>query len=186
MVAVGAFMGCVAVGLIVSLPVFLHPMSVDAGWSGTGISLAMTLDFVTMGIASFGWGLGGSFMPTVSLVSNGPARPDYRDNAVTGVVPSVRGYPSGAAAGLAGNLLSADHRDLSLPRPKGDGFCSLAHRALHHREATIDFEKVTLMTIWAEFSLDHDETSSTGVGAPEITFGLCPRRTSRLRRACVA
>jgi hypothetical protein len=36
-VAVGAFMGCVAIGSIFSLPVFLQPMSVATGWSRTGI-----------------------------------------------------------------------------------------------------------------------------------------------------
>jgi MFS family permease len=56
-VAAGAFMGCVAIGSIFSLPVFLQPMSVATGWSRTAISLAMTLDFVTMGVASFGWGM---------------------------------------------------------------------------------------------------------------------------------
>ena len=50
-------MGCVAIGSIFSLPVFLQPMSAATGWSRTAISLAMTLDFVTMGIASFGWGM---------------------------------------------------------------------------------------------------------------------------------
>ncbi len=56
-VAAGAFMGCIAIGSIFSLPVFLAPMSVATGWSRTDISLAMTLDFITMGIASFGWGV---------------------------------------------------------------------------------------------------------------------------------
>jgi MFS family permease len=56
-VATGAFMGCVAIGSIFSLPVFLQPMSAATGWSRTAISVAMTLDFVTMGIASFGWGM---------------------------------------------------------------------------------------------------------------------------------
>jgi MFS family permease len=56
-VAAGAFMGCVAIGAIFSLPVFLQPMSTATGWSRTAISLAMTLDFVAMGIASFGWGM---------------------------------------------------------------------------------------------------------------------------------
>ncbi|HEY3848745.1 MAG TPA: MFS transporter [Acetobacteraceae bacterium] len=50
-------MGCVAIGSIFSLPVFLQPMSVATGWSRTAISFAMTLDFITMGIASFGWGM---------------------------------------------------------------------------------------------------------------------------------
>jgi MFS family permease len=56
-VAAGAFMGCIAIGSIFSLPVFLQPMSVATGWSRTAISLAMTFDFVTMGVASFGWGM---------------------------------------------------------------------------------------------------------------------------------
>jgi MFS family permease len=56
-VAAGAFMGCLAIGSIFSLPVFLQPMSQATGWSRTAISAAMTLDFITMGIASFGWGM---------------------------------------------------------------------------------------------------------------------------------
>jgi MFS family permease len=56
-VAAGGFMGCVAIGSIFSLPVFLQPMSAATGWSHTAISLAMTLDFITMGMASFGWGM---------------------------------------------------------------------------------------------------------------------------------
>jgi MFS family permease len=56
-VAAGAFMGCVAIGSIFSLPVFLQPMSTATGWSRTAISSAMTLDFVAMGVSSFGWGM---------------------------------------------------------------------------------------------------------------------------------
>jgi MFS family permease len=56
-VAAGAFMGCVAIGSIFSLPVFLQPMSQATGWSRTAISAAMTLNFITMGNASFGWGM---------------------------------------------------------------------------------------------------------------------------------
>jgi MFS family permease len=55
-VAAGALMGCVAIGALFSLAVFLQPMSESTGWSRTGISTAMTLDFLTMGIAAFGWG----------------------------------------------------------------------------------------------------------------------------------
>ena len=55
-VAVGALMTCVAFGSMLSLAVFLQPMSVDTGWSRTGISTAMTLVFVSMGFASFVWG----------------------------------------------------------------------------------------------------------------------------------
>jgi MFS family permease len=55
-VAVGALMTCVAIGAMFSLAVYLQPMSVDTGWSRAGISSAMTLDFLTMGVAGFGWG----------------------------------------------------------------------------------------------------------------------------------
>src|SRR5271165_785034 len=55
-VACGALMTCVAIGSMFSLAVFLQPMSTETGWSRTGISSAMTLDFLVMGVAGFGWG----------------------------------------------------------------------------------------------------------------------------------
>ena len=55
-VAAGALMTCVAIGAMFSLAVFLEPMSVQSGWSRAGISSAMTLDFLVMGVAGFGWG----------------------------------------------------------------------------------------------------------------------------------
>jgi MFS family permease len=57
LVALGGLMGCVAVGAMFSLAVFLEPMSVETGWGRTGISFAMTLNFLAMGLGSFGWGL---------------------------------------------------------------------------------------------------------------------------------
>ncbi len=55
-VAAGGLMGCVGMGALFTLPVFLQPMSEATGWSRTGISTAMTIDFLAMGIAAFGWG----------------------------------------------------------------------------------------------------------------------------------
>jgi MFS family permease len=55
-VGAGALIGCVAAGSMFSLAVFLQPMSEATGWSRTGISTAMTIDFLTMGVAAFGWG----------------------------------------------------------------------------------------------------------------------------------
>jgi MFS family permease len=55
-VAVGALMTCVAIGAMFSLAVYLEPMSEASGWSRAGISSAMTLDFLVMGVAGFGWG----------------------------------------------------------------------------------------------------------------------------------
>jgi MFS family permease len=56
MVAIGALMTCVATGAMFSLAVFLQPMTDDTGWSRAAVSSAMTLNFLAMGIAGFGWG----------------------------------------------------------------------------------------------------------------------------------
>jgi MFS family permease len=55
-VAAGGLMGCVAIGAMFSLAVFLGPMSTATGWSRAAISSAMTLDFIVMGVAGFAWG----------------------------------------------------------------------------------------------------------------------------------
>jgi MFS family permease len=55
-VAVGALMTCVGMGAMFSLAVFLQPVAEATGWSRTGVSSAMTLDFLMLGLASFGWG----------------------------------------------------------------------------------------------------------------------------------
>lgn len=69
-VAAGALLGCVAIGALFSLAVFLQPMSEATGWSRTGISTTMTIDFLVMGVAAFGWGaLTDRFGPRVVVVS---------------------------------------------------------------------------------------------------------------------
>jgi len=55
-VGVGALVTCVAIGAMFSLAVFLGPMSASTGWSRATISMAMTLDFLVMGVAGFAWG----------------------------------------------------------------------------------------------------------------------------------
>jgi MFS family permease len=55
-VAAGALLGCVAIGAMFSLPVFLTPMAGSTGWSRTGISLAMTIGFLAMAFGSVFWG----------------------------------------------------------------------------------------------------------------------------------
>ena len=55
-VAAGGLLGCVAIGAMFSLPVFLLTMSRDTGWSVTGISTAMTIGFLAMAFASMIWG----------------------------------------------------------------------------------------------------------------------------------
>jgi len=55
-VLVGALMTCIGAGALFTLPVFLQPIAQDTGWSTTGISTSMTLAFLLMGAAGFGWG----------------------------------------------------------------------------------------------------------------------------------
>lgn len=55
-VAAGMLMTCISMGSMFSLAVFLQPMSAGTGWSRTGISTAMTIDFLAMGFAAFAWG----------------------------------------------------------------------------------------------------------------------------------
>ena len=55
-VGVGALMTCVAFGSMLSLAVFLQPISQDMGWSRSGVSAAATIDFLAMGLAAFFWG----------------------------------------------------------------------------------------------------------------------------------
>src|SRR5260221_3420732 len=55
-VAAGGLLGCVAIGAMFSLPVFLRPISEATGWSVTGISSAMTIGFLAMALASMFWG----------------------------------------------------------------------------------------------------------------------------------
>jgi len=55
-VAAGGLLGCVAIGAMFSLPVFLRPISRDTGWSITGVSSAMTFGFLAMAVGSIIWG----------------------------------------------------------------------------------------------------------------------------------
>ncbi|WPO41708.1 MFS transporter [Tardiphaga sp. 42S5] len=55
-VAAGGLLGCVAIGGMFSLPVFLQPIARDTGWSVTGISSAMTIGFLAMAVTSLIWG----------------------------------------------------------------------------------------------------------------------------------
>ena len=55
-VAAGGLLGCMAIGALFSLPVFLQTIARDTGWSVTGISTAMTMGFLAMAVASMAWG----------------------------------------------------------------------------------------------------------------------------------
>jgi MFS family permease len=69
-VAAGGLLGCVAIGAMFSLPVFLLPISRDTGWSVTGVSSAMTIGFLAMALASMIWGnLSDRFGPRLVVVT---------------------------------------------------------------------------------------------------------------------
>lgn len=55
-VAVGALMGCIGMGSMFSLAVFLDPIATATGWSRVGVSASMTIAFLAMGVGAFGWG----------------------------------------------------------------------------------------------------------------------------------
>jgi MFS family permease len=70
LVAAGALATCVGIGVLFSLAVLMEPMGAATGWSRTGISTAMTLAFLCMGLAGFGWGaLSDRFGPRVVVVA---------------------------------------------------------------------------------------------------------------------
>ncbi|PXA98912.1 MFS transporter [Nostoc sp. 3335mG] len=55
-VAAGAVITCIAMGAMFALPVYLQPIADETGWTRAGISGAMTVGFIVMGIAGFLWG----------------------------------------------------------------------------------------------------------------------------------
>jgi len=55
-VGVGIVVSCIGQGSVISLGVFLQPMSEAMGWSRADISSAALINFLAMGVGSFLWG----------------------------------------------------------------------------------------------------------------------------------
>jgi MFS family permease len=70
-VAAGGVLGCVAIGGMFSLPVFLQPIARDTGWSVTGVSSAMTVGFLAMALTSMAWGTLSDRIGTLPVVLTG-------------------------------------------------------------------------------------------------------------------
>lgn len=69
-VAAGGLLGCVAIGAMFSLPVFLLPISKATGWSVTGLSTALTIGFLAMALGSMVWGnLSDRFGPRIVVLA---------------------------------------------------------------------------------------------------------------------
>ena len=94
-VAAGGLLGCMAIGAMFSLPVFLLPISRDTGWSVTGVSSAMTIGFLAMAFASIAWG----------SLSDRLGRPDNRVDRVSDPgCKFVSGQPGDIASCLPTHL----------------------------------------------------------------------------------
>ena len=100
-VAAGALMTCVGFGTMLSLAVFLQPISKAMGWSTAGVSAAATLDFLFMGVAAFVWGtlsdrygtrivvLAGSLLLGLGLVTASQAQELWQFQLCFGVIIGI-------------------------------------------------------------------------------------------------
>jgi MFS family permease len=71
-IACGMAMSCVGMGAMMSLGVFLQPITMDTGWSRTAVSTAALLNFLGMGVGSFIWGaLSDRFGARVVVIAGG-------------------------------------------------------------------------------------------------------------------
>jgi MFS family permease len=71
-VGAGIVISCLGMGTMMSLGIFLQPMSMATGWSRRSISTAALLNFLCMGPASFLWGaLSDRFGTRVVVLSGG-------------------------------------------------------------------------------------------------------------------
>src|SRR5213595_1548452 len=62
---------CIGVGSMLSLSIFLQPISEATGWSRSGISTAALLNWLCMGIGSFLWGALSDRFGTRAVVLSG-------------------------------------------------------------------------------------------------------------------
>jgi len=70
-VAVGIVVTCIGVGTMMSLSVFLQPVSTAMGWSRAGVSAASTLAFLCLGVSSLLWGAASDRYGTRAVVLAG-------------------------------------------------------------------------------------------------------------------
>jgi len=71
LVAVGFVVTCIGMGAMMSLSIFLQPLSQAMGWSRAGISAAGLLNFLGMGLGSFVWGAMSDRFGTRAVVLSG-------------------------------------------------------------------------------------------------------------------
>jgi MFS family permease len=125
-VGAGALMTCVGMGAMLSLAVFLQPISEAMGWSRGGVSAAATLDFLCMGLAAFFWGalsdrfgtrivvLCGSVLLGTGLVAASQATNLLQFQLLFGILIGVAAGSFYAPMIAAASAWIEDHRSLAV------------------------------------------------------------------------
>src|SRR5246127_1723741 len=125
-VGVGALMTCVGFGSMLSLAVFLQPISDSMGWSRAGVSAAATLDFLFMGFAAFFWGalsdrfgtrivvLAGSLLLGLGLVTASQAQSLWQFQLLFGGLIGVAAGSFYAPMVAVASAWIAQHRSLAV------------------------------------------------------------------------
>jgi MFS family permease len=125
-VGAGALMTCVGFGSMLSLAVFLQPISETMGWSRAGVSAAATLDFLFMGFAAFFWGalsdrfgtrivvLAGSLLLGLGLVSASQAQSLWQFQLLFGGLIGIAAGSFYAPMMAVASAWIAQHRSLAV------------------------------------------------------------------------
>ena len=125
-VGVGIVVTCIGVGAMLSLSIFLQPISEAMGWSRTGISTAALLNWLGMGVGSFLWGalsdrLGTRLVVLLGGILLGLGMVGASQAATLGQFQLVFGVVVGVAAGSFYTPLTAtttrwftEHRSLAV------------------------------------------------------------------------
>ena len=125
-VGAGAMMTCVAFGAMLSLAVFLQPISEAMGWSRSGVSAAATIDFLCMGLAAFFWGalsdrfgtrivvLSGTLLLGAGLIVASQATTLWQFQLAFGVLIGIAAGSFYAPMMAAASAWIEDHRSLAV------------------------------------------------------------------------
>lgn len=125
-VGAGAMMTCVGFGAMLSLAVFLQPISEAMGWSRSGVSAAATIDFLCMGLAAFFWGalsdrfgtrivvLSGTLLLGAGLIAASQATTLWQFQLSFGVLIGIAAGSFYAPMMAAASAWIEDHRSLAV------------------------------------------------------------------------
>ena len=125
-VGAGALMTCVGFGSMLSLAVFLQPISEAMGWSRSGVSAAATINFLCMGLAAFFWGamsdrfgtrivvLAGSVLLGIGLIAASQATSLWQFQLTFGVLIGIAAGSFYAPMMAVASAWIEEHRSLAV------------------------------------------------------------------------